>query len=119
MASAKWKNPLFDPALLEHDRTAEQLERMLRRLAYDDALVCKGQRVEYLYPEQGFVYYCLKAGGLLMKVDVRSPKDLVEVQKNLAHCLVWLGFVPEETVWVEGGAETPYDANKRKMRRLF
>ncbi len=108
------------PLLLWGDDTSQQLERMIRKMCYDDALVRRGWRLEYVQLEYGFPHYRLMKGGELVGVqDVRSPRVLPRIHRKLAAYLAGVGFTPERSKLVVFGAKTPLDADKWRYPHLF
>lgn len=106
--------------LLLYDSTARDLYGLIRRMVYDDALVRRGWRVEYLYLSKGFPHYRLYHGGALVGlVHVRSPHRLDETQRQLAAYLAGVGFTRANTSLREYGARTPQAAHRRDVPCLF
>jgi len=106
--------------LLLYDDVAREVERAIRRLAYDDALVRRGWRLEYVRLSYGLSHFRLYRGSRLVGiVDVRSRSVLPRVHHNLAAYLAGLGFTARNTRLVTFGAKTPLDAKKHRMPKLF
>lgn len=96
-----------------------RLERLIRRMAYDDALTYYGWQVEYLHLSTGLPHYKLLRFGLpVWVVDVRHPNRLPAVQRGLAEVLASMQWDASEVTFVECGACTPFDAKKRDLPRL-
>lgn len=108
------------PLLLYGDSTSQQLERLIHRMCLDDALVRRGWRLEYVQLEYGLPHYRLLKGGELVGVqDVRSPRVLPRIHRQLAAYLAGIGFTPERARLVVFGAQTPLDADKWRVPHLF
>lgn len=106
--------PLFD-------RTAADVERLIGKLCYDDALVFRRYwRLEYLYLERGFPHYRLYRQGMIVGVvDIRAPTVLSGIQRRLGMYLAGCGCTKGNGHICIGGALTPLDAPKRDLPRLF
>lgn len=100
-------------------REARFLERLVRRMAYGDALVRRGWRLEYRQPE-GFTHYLLYRDGVAVGIQyVRAVRWLPEVQRKLAGYLTIVGFTPRNTTLRIGGARTPLSAEHNRLPKLF
>lgn len=113
--------PPFQPPLrLYGDDVSVELEWLIRKMAYDDAPVRRGWRLEYLALAHGFKHYRLYKGGIVIGVqDIRSPSVLPRIQRHLAAYLAGIGFTPDNTRLVVFGARTSLSAPKHGIPRLF
>lgn len=97
------------------------LHRVIRdQVHYDDALRCGRWRLEYLCLEYGTPHYRLFDGERLVGIqNIRTPRLLPRVQRNLASYLISLGFKPEHIKIIPHGAKTPLEAGKYGVPSLF
>lgn len=106
--------------VLYNDRVARRLERLIRRMAYGDALIRRGWRLEYVCPDRGFVHYRLYRGDELVGIQyVRSASWLADVQQGLAAYLSIVGFTPANTQLRIGGSRTRLRAPTNRLPKLF
>lgn len=108
------------------EKAAGYMERMVRRLAYGDALVSDEGlirtfwRLEYIDPGQGEVHYRLYHAGQTVGVQyVRAASWLSEVQRKLGAYLTILGFTPQNTSLIMGGARTKVSDEHNRLPHLF
>lgn len=106
--------------VLYNDRVARRLERLIRRMAYGDALIRHGWRLEYVRPDRGLVHYRLYRGNELVGIQyVRAASWLAEVQRGLAAYLSIVGFTPTNTRLRIGGSRTRLSAPTNRLPKLF
>jgi hypothetical protein len=93
------------------------LERLIRKLCYDDALLFTNwYSVEYLHLDRGLPQYRVYFGESLVAVmHIRHPARLRFVQPALAYYLAGKGCDPDSALLLEGGALTPPDAKVRDL----
>jgi hypothetical protein len=106
---------------------AVDLERLIRRMCYGDALLlAAGMRLEYIQPAfnpqtglGGFDYYKLITLRRSYIVHIRGHLVLPKRQRQIAECLVQLGVRPETARLVEWGARTPPEAPRWRLPHLL
>ena len=99
------------PAISAREQIA--LLRLVRSMAYDDALTFGAYRLEYLYLAAGFIHYRLYwRGRVIYRHDVRSRRVLDAVQQAVAGELCAQGWRADRVTLVEFGALTPVTARR-------
>lgn len=112
--------PFQPPLFVLYDSRAAGIERLLRRMCFDDVLVRRGYRLEYLRLDTGLPHYRLyRRGALIGVVRLHNPDDLGYRDREVAMFLAMIGFSPDNTHLVECGAETPEDATTEGLPYLF
>lgn len=106
------------------DDTAAELERMIWRLTIDDVLARRGWRLEYVRLLAGATHYrlyriCRARVKLVGIVDVMAYQRGLEVDRKMAVYLAGIGFTPANTRILIGAAQTPLEASKQRLPRLF
>lgn len=108
------------------EKQARYMERMIRRLWYGDALtrseglIQTSWRLEYISPTEGEPHYRLYHQGETIGIQyVRAASWLPQVQRKLAAYLVIVGFLPDNTTLVVGGAKTPERWEHNRLPKLF
>lgn len=108
-------------------RRAADLTRVLRRMCFDDALVCDDWCLELLYLETGSPHFRLYFQGLVFGVadifaegsDIGSSRHAPVVRCKLAAYLVALGWTIDRVEMREGGAAADIDEDTNHQYRLF
>lgn len=103
---------------------AMYLHRLVKRMAYGDALVRFGwrteYRLEYICPDKGFVHYILYCDNEPVGLQyVRATSWLDEVQRKLGAYLVTIGFRFDKCELKMGGAKTPLSFKHNRLPHLF
>lgn len=116
--------PRYQLPLLLYDSTARQMERLIARMALDDALVRQGWRLERCYLNTGREHYRLyKVEGRVMTLvgvaDVTIPARLAYVQHQLGMYLAGIGFTVRNSRLIIYGSRTDLAASKYKVGQLF
>lgn len=109
--------------LMLYDATAREMERMVKRMCLDDAIVRRNWRLERLQLSYGREHYRLywRAGGVEIVVgvlDVLCRSDRARVERQIAMYLAAVGFAPRNAKLVICGARTDLDAPKHYLPRL-
>ena len=119
--------PFQLPLFALYDEHARQIERLLMRMKYDDALERRrgwyiDWRVEYLYLESGCPHYRIFHHGQLMgvvRIQANAERGLSYRDRELAAYLAWMGFNSNNTRLVCAGAKTALDARTDELPYLF
>ena len=99
---------------------ARHVLHCLRWMKYDDALVIPSARLEYRSPAEGETHYLLERYGQPVGLQyVRAASWLDEVQRKLAVYLANIGFTPQFTRRIAGGAQTPLAFQHNRLPHLF
>jgi hypothetical protein len=112
------------------DRDSEHVSQfvsLLRRMHYDDALVCGVWRLELLYLERGKPHYRLYWHDFMFGVadiyteygDLTDSCHMPLVRARMAAYLVACGCQASEATFERYASITPLDANTSRQHRLF
>jgi hypothetical protein len=112
---------------LANDPRTRRMVWLLRRMCYDDALVCGEWRVELLYLNKGQPHFRLYYRGYTFGIvsiatshaDLGAARTLEAQRHLLAAYLVGWGLQSHAVALVEFGALTRYNANSDHQYRLF
>lgn len=117
--------PLQLPLITLYDERARHIEKLLRRMKFDDALISRRGwydkwRVEYLHLDEGLPHYrvfCHEQ--LLGVVRIHSTSDFAYRDGEVAAYLAAVGFTATNTRLVRYGAQTLSGAEVNDVPYLF
>lgn len=117
-------DPILQPPLLLFDQTAIELERQIRRLHYDDALLFGQWRIEYVKLLKGHPQYRVyHRGHLVGVVNVRAEdiEKCMRIRQVIAIYLAALGWSsdPLQIQFWRHGKITPLSASTYKLPDLI
>jgi hypothetical protein len=106
--------------MLYGDRQSILLERILRDMHLDDALVQRPWRLEYVMLETGFPHYRLYRNKKVVGIrDITSPKLMRVIAQGMAAYLAQLGFRENRCELRIAAARTALDSKKHRLPPLF
>lgn len=98
------------------DAARDRMLWLIRRMCYDDAVLCGQYRVEYLHLDAGLPHYRLYCVETLVGVArIRHPSRLRVLQMALARYLICIGFDPYTAALRRGFATTPPNAKTTRL----
>lgn len=121
-----WLTRAIEAGEYRNDRAAA-LEPLLRRMLYDDLLVCGHWTLELLYLASGRPHFRLYWGEYVFGVadmyadkgDIGSSRKTLAARQMLAAYLVACGWRAEDVIVVPNSAMTPLVTDTNHMYRLF
>jgi len=106
--------------LLYGDEQSTRLKRALDEMVFDDVLVQKPWRVEYVVLDSGFSHYRLYYRRELVGIrDITSPSLIPAIRRGMAAYLAQIGFSDARYEMVPAGARTALDDTKHRIPPLF
>lgn len=115
VAARAYATRMIEGGYLSQDVRTVRMERRLRRMRYDDALVFASWRLELLYIGSGLPHFRLYDGARVFGVariytshaDLGRSGNLEEMRRLLAAYLVFWRWTAERAQYVPHGAQTP------------